>query len=449
MRRTIGLLALAAAAVAAWPAAGRQDSAPSRAAWWWDASAARADDAARAAVLDLAARERIGTLWVQVSTEPAPEPGSPARTLADIPGWRRLIADAHRRGIRVEALDGDPTWALQVFHAAPLAVVDAVRAYNAGAAPHERFDGLHFDIEPYTLLSWRYPRSREQVLRELLDVVLQCQARARAAGLQFGVDVPFWWDAVDSRTGRPVSATVFEGAPVSAVRVLIDRLDNVGIMNYRNAAEGPDGMIANGTALLAYASRAKGARVYMGVETTLSDPSDVWFVAGPPTEVIDERLQSPSSGVGADNRFFGFRLTVMDDGENSHVGLTAPDGMGPEPTAAFADALVHLGRRFSASADARFAATAETRRDRGMWTLTRNPEWRNPVARTIRDSRDRHDYLGFSAASIMLPKITFAGLPAAVLRREMALAETAFGTYPAFAGMAIHDVKHLRAIVDR
>ena len=32
-----------------------------------------------------------------------------------------------------------------------------------------RFDGLHFDIEPYLLLSWRYPRSREQLLRELLE----------------------------------------------------------------------------------------------------------------------------------------------------------------------------------------------------------------------------------------------------------------------------------------
>ena len=51
----------------------------------------------------------------------------------------------------VHALDGDPHYALRDQHAVPLSIVNAVVAYKAAAAANERFDGIHFDNEPYLL----------------------------------------------------------------------------------------------------------------------------------------------------------------------------------------------------------------------------------------------------------------------------------------------------------
>jgi hypothetical protein len=459
MPRFLVTLAMATLAVSL-PLAGQQPATERpRLAWHWDPKPALADAAVRTELFDLLVSQRVGTVWAQISTEALTEPSgrpprfrdhavSAPRAVARASEWRVLIAEAHRRGIRVEALDGDPVWALKAYQAGPLGVVDAVIEYNAQVRPEERFDGIHFDIEPYILLSWRFPRSREQLLRELLDLAVHCQRHVREIGdMQFGVDIPYWWDAIDDKTKRPIGDTLFDGVRKSAAQHLIDRLDNVGIMNYRNSAGGTDGMIANGTPTLDYADRAKGARIYMGVETSLSAPSDTWFVAGPPTDVIDERLQNPDSGVGADGRFFGFKVRIWDDGTNSHLGLVAPDGMGDTPTAEFMDALVHLGRRFSASADTRFRASAEVRRDRAMWSIGKDPEHRNLRVKTIRDDRDKVDYQGFIATSIMLPKITFFGLPASTFARELAAAETAFSAHSSFAGMAIHHVDSLRAIV--
>jgi hypothetical protein len=451
---TVGVIGLLSAAVMA-----QAPPAP-RSAWHWDPKPALADAAVRDRLFDLLASQRIATLWIQVSTDrvatPPPTPARSrnqaaiaARTLSRAAEWRAFIADAHRRGIRVEALDGEPAWALKAFHAGPLGVVDAIIDYNARVKPDERFDGIHFDIEPYLLIAWRSPRSREQLLRELLELAVRCQQRVReAGGMQFGVDIPYWWDVTDGKTGRPIGDTVFNGVRKSAARHLIDLLDNVGIMNYRNTSGGTDGMIANGRPILEYADRAKGARILMGVETSLSNPSETWFVAGPPTEVVDERLQMPEFAIGADGRFDGFKVRVWDDGINSHLGLAAPDGMGDTPTAEFLSAMVRIGRRFSASADLRFRATAEARRDRGMWSLGKDPEHRNPRVKTIRDEQGRIDYLGFVATSIMLPKTTFFGLPAETFAREVAAAESAFASHPSFGGMAIQDADSLRAIIE-
>lgn len=64
----------------------------------------------------------------------------------------------------------------------------------------------------------------------------------------------------------------------------------------------------------------------------------------------------------------------------------------------------------------------------------------------IRDERERLDYLAFVATTIMLPKITFYGLPAAVFSRELASAEAAFSAYRSFGGIAIHYLDSLGAL---
>lgn len=67
---------------------------------------------------------------------------------------------------------------------------------------------------------------------------------------------PFWWQELDAATGKPQGEVTFGGKKKPASHHCIDLLDQVGIINYRDAAEGADGLIAHGQVLLAYADKA-------------------------------------------------------------------------------------------------------------------------------------------------------------------------------------------------
>lgn len=116
--------------------------------------------------------------------------------------------------MKVHALDGDPHYARRDQHAVPISVLGAVVAYNAAAASNERFDGIHFDNEPYILLDWREPRLREQLLEEYLELNARAAAAAHDAGLAYGVDIPFWWDVAGERA---IGAGADAPAPIAPV----------------------------------------------------------------------------------------------------------------------------------------------------------------------------------------------------------------------------------------
>jgi len=425
--------------------------------WLWDPGPQLLDASARASFFQALAREGIGTVWAQVGTEPVPDtppgadPGKPAgpppRRLTRPGEWRELLAEAHARGIRLEALDGDPAWALKAYHQIPLSVVGAVLDFNRGAGPRQQFDGIHLDIEPYLLMPWRFRLAREQLLREYLDLLVLCQARTyEFPGMQFGVDIPFWWGAIDDRTGRPIGDVLFQGTRKAASDHLLDRLDNVGIMNYRNVADGADGIIAHGKDLLAYADRAKRARVWMGVETSRSAPTLAWFAVGLPSAEADRRLQEPGSEIGRDNRLDGFRVRLFDDGLNTHVGLAVPDREAGQPSRAFMAALAKLAQRFGVLSGSRLKDGAEVARGQALRGFAADREWDSPAPRPIVDPVSGRAYPGVVATSVMLPKLTFAGLPPDRMRKELAIAEQAFAAYSSYAGVAIHHYESYMAL---
>jgi len=57
-------------------------------------------------------------------------------------------------------------------------VVDAVIVFNRESPAEQRFDGIHFDNEPYLLLGWKDRLRREQILREFLELNVECQRPA-------------------------------------------------------------------------------------------------------------------------------------------------------------------------------------------------------------------------------------------------------------------------------
>jgi hypothetical protein len=272
------------------PLAQPQPMPMTRAVWVWETVPLLRDVDERRAFFDFCARHEISVAGVQVATH-VTEAG---RVLTDATQWRAVLAESRRRGVRLHALDGDPHYALRSQHDTGLAIVQAVAAYNASVGERERFAGIHFDIEPYLLPEWRDPGSRERLLAEYLDLNAKAAKLARAAALVYTVDIPFWWQSVDSTTGEPVSITTFQGERKSALDHLLAIVDNVGVMAYRNVADGPDGIISVALDTLDRADRIGKARAFIGVETEkVSDgvPAKVTF-AGKTLAELWKELQA-------------------------------------------------------------------------------------------------------------------------------------------------------------
>jgi hypothetical protein len=73
------------------------------------------------------------------------------------PSLRAFIQRAHSLGIQVEYLDGDASWVKSTTNRQiPVSICQAVVDFNAGGTVDQRFDGVHYDIEPHTLgTTWR------------------------------------------------------------------------------------------------------------------------------------------------------------------------------------------------------------------------------------------------------------------------------------------------------
>ena len=395
----------------------RAQTTPPRAMWLWDPAPLLDDAAARRDFF--ASASATGS----VSSGPRSPHGSSGdpRHLDRASDWKALVAETHRRGMKVHALDGDPHYALRDQHAVPLSIVNAVVAYNAAAAANERFDGIHFDNEPYLLLEWRDPRLREQLLEDYLDLNSRAAAAARDAGLAYGVDIPFWWASLDDATGEATGIVTFRGTRQAAWYHLLAIVDNLGIMDYRTTAAGPDGIVAHATDTLQRAERVTGARIYVGVETSIQS-GDRPFLLGVPREAIRAAIVSRASSASLLDRH---RARLIDDGAAVHVGVKV--------SATADEALGEIARAFrvpaGASSDAAAASAQAAFRSEGEWLDVR------PRSIGAGDTT----FAGVSATLMTPPKVTFAGKSLSEMNRQLAEAETAFSEYRSYAGIAIHD----------
>ncbi|MDA2923639.1 hypothetical protein MYX65_03110 [Acidobacteria bacterium AH-259-L09] len=198
---------------------------------------------------------------------------------------RPLISQLHQVGVKVHALDGDPRFALREWHGRVIATIQSIIQYNRERPPQERFDGIRFDIEPYLLPNFGGV-PKEAILKQYLSLLVASQTLARQADLAFGVDIPFWFD---ERNEFFEPTAEVGGRPVS--ELIIDIVDNVGIMDYRTQAYGADGTIAHGSEELRYAAK-RGKEVFVGLETVeLPDETILEFGSqGDGSQILLKRL---------------------------------------------------------------------------------------------------------------------------------------------------------------
>ena len=164
-----------------------------RALWVW----ATGDPAS---LLRLASRNGVTTLYVWVS------PGF-SRSPATMTRLTELCRLAAARRLAVDALGGDPSWAVHPQRAGRWAVE---------VAKTRRFRRLHLDVEPHALASWS---GHTGVLSAGL---ISAVVHARASGMPVDVDIPYWYWTVLTASGEPLDIGIMRRADAITVMAYQD-----------------------------------------------------------------------------------------------------------------------------------------------------------------------------------------------------------------------------------
>jgi hypothetical protein len=233
--------------------------------------------------------------------------------------YRGFIRRLHGDGMRVYALLGSAylhteEYVLPERRKEALAMFQRVLTYNKAAKAAEKFDGVNMDIEPHILDQWSAQKDR--LLLQFLDLGAAMMALKRASGqtLAVGPAIPFWLDGITltwrGRT-KPVSEHV------------IGIYDYVALMDYRDHAEGRDGMISHAAGELKYAG-LRGRKVVIGVEVTPNEIRKVSFnhLAEADLErelALAERAFSPQPAFGGFvlHHYRGYRVWLDRARENT------------------------------------------------------------------------------------------------------------------------------------
>jgi hypothetical protein len=260
-RILVGLALLLPGAAAAAPA--------QRAVWMWEQESYEIalDAAAAAEAIAFLRSKKIRTVYLYADA-------FEDRNLieAEPQRYRQLVRRMHQRGMKVYALLGSAylhteEYMLPERRQPAVAMFQRVLTYNAAAAPAERFDGVNLDIEPHILDQWS--THKLQLLEQFLDLGQALMELKRRSGqtLPVGPAIPLWLDNIVldwHGRSQPVSDHV------------LDIYDYVALMDYRDHAEGRDGIIRHAGNELAAAARRR-RKVVVGVEVTPNEIQKVSF----------------------------------------------------------------------------------------------------------------------------------------------------------------------------
>ncbi len=292
-RAALLALALLAGGASAQP----KPSAP-RAVWTWEGPSYAMLESPEAAgeALGFLQRERIDVVYLYADA-------FEGRNLVERKPqlYRDFIRAAHARGIQVYALLGSwylhtERYVLPAHRAEARAMLQRVLDYNAAAEPAERFDGVNYDIEPHLLDDWS-DATRERLLRGFLDMSAMLMDAKRESGqrLPVGPAMPFWWDGIELE---------WRGVRKPAAEHVIDLTDYVALMDYRNRADGGDGILAHAEEEMAYAGKT-GKRVVIGLEFNPGEPAKLSFHGMEPADFEREAAKVEAAYRGQ-SAFAGF-----------------------------------------------------------------------------------------------------------------------------------------------
>ena len=265
--------------------------------WMWEEdSYALLDEPARVAdAVAFLKRQGIDTLYLYADAHQGRN-----LIVSEPQRYARVIEQLHREGLQVHALLG--SWPLHTeryilpdMRPQALRMVQRVLDYNRQAAPLARFDGINLDIEPHVLDDWAQQRERYLQLFLQLSEVWMALKRQSGLSLPLGPAIAFWLDGI---------VVEHAGRRKPASEHLQDIYDHVVLMDYRNQAQGPDGILSHARDELAYGRRI-GKPVWLGVETLPTDIHKLSFYFTSPAHMA-QQLGEVRRELASDPAFGGF-----------------------------------------------------------------------------------------------------------------------------------------------
>ncbi len=176
---------------------------------------------------------------------------------------------AHKNGIKVHALDGDPIWTYSENHNVALSRAMDIINFNKKVLKIERFDGIHHDVEPHGLKEVKELKMKddmasqikiENIYKQYIELCRKTEALVDkykdTQNIEFGIDIPFWY----KQPTRSRDVTI-NGVKKAISDFLTDIVDNIGIMDYKDSGEG---MIRFALDEIEYADNIPGKKIYIG-----------------------------------------------------------------------------------------------------------------------------------------------------------------------------------------
>ncbi|MBN1513478.1 MAG: hypothetical protein JXB13_15790 [Phycisphaerae bacterium] len=200
-------------------------------------------------------------------------------TLQEVDSQRQFNAMARGGGIRVHALDGHRSYALEANHPRILGLAEALIRFNEEGSPETRFHGVHLDNEPYLLAEWKNEATRPAVLRAYYELNRRLAPRLKEAHLEFGLDIPFWWDKVDE-SGRAVFRVMTSDGERPLLEAVFPLVQNVAVMSYRERVTGCNGVVGHCRTEFGLGQRL-GVDVFASIETGAGERFEKGTTFGP------------------------------------------------------------------------------------------------------------------------------------------------------------------------
>jgi hypothetical protein len=243
----------------------------------------------------------ISVMLVQIHTDYA---GSQA-TLKYPEQLAAVLHQAAQQGVTVHALDGDPRFIYPPWPEKLAGQIAAIGEFNAHQPPSERFVGVHYDIEPYTLPDWKKDLdSRIEVCKAYVTTLGRLAPVARGHGLEFSVDIPTWFGT--SEDLKPFEMDGHSGTLLDHVAGVVDWF---GIMAYRNRASGPDSILSISQNNVNVMEKL-GKKVWIGVETGPNqggDPPKITF-RNQPVASFDHALKEVDASLAPRTSYAGILI---------------------------------------------------------------------------------------------------------------------------------------------
>jgi hypothetical protein len=243
--------------------------APPRAIWMWEASSFTMlahPDIARNSIAFLKAKG-VNTIYLY-----ADEYQGLSKILTQPQQYASLIKHLHQQDFKVYALLG--SWHLKTHRyvlpqerGKALQMFQRVLDYNTRVNPSEQFDGINIDIEPHMLDEW--DSQKIWLLEQWIELSHEFMRLKRQSNLSLkvGPAIPFWLDNIPIKWNDHLKPTS---------QHLQDIYDYVALMDYRDRAEGGDGIISHAENEMTYAANI-GKEVVIGIETGPNEIKKVSF----------------------------------------------------------------------------------------------------------------------------------------------------------------------------